>query len=128
MNNPYTLLTNLGVDVSPGTAARELVLGAEAALWTEQVDESSLDGRFWPRAAAMAERLWSNPDEGWQKAEYRMLAHRERLVQRGIQSEALEPQWCYQNEGSCPSQGKLYAIAGTLGLNAQKPSLSVQRS
>lgn len=105
MNNPYTLLTNLGVDVSPGTAARELVLGAEAALWTEQVDESSLDGRFWPRAAAMAERLWSNPDEGWQQAEYRMLAHRERLVQRGIQSEALEPQWCYQNEGSCPSQG-----------------------
>lgn len=105
MNNPYTMLTNLGVDVSPRTAARELVLGAEAALWTEQVDESSLDGRFWPRAAAMAERLWSNPDEDWQQAEYRMLAHRERLVQRGIQSEALEPQWCYQNEGFCPSQG-----------------------
>jgi hexosaminidase len=104
MNNPYTLLTNLGVNVSHGTQARELVLGAEAALWTEQVDESSLDGRFWPRAAAMAERLWTNPDEGWQTAEYRMLAHRERLVQRGIQSEALEPQWCYQNEGSCPSK------------------------
>ncbi|PSN43909.1 Chitooligosaccharidolytic beta-N-acetylglucosaminidase [Blattella germanica] len=97
-NDPYAILTKQGVDVSPGSPARELVLGAEAALWTEQVDESSLDGRFWPRAAAMAERLWSNPEEGWQEAEYRMLAHRERLVQRGIQPEALEPQWCYQNE------------------------------
>lgn len=105
MNNPYTLLTALGVDVSPGTMARQLVLGAEAALWTEQVDDSSLDGRYWPRAAAMAERLWTNPDKGWQEAENRMLAHRERLVQRGIRSEALEPQWCYQNEGSCPFQG-----------------------
>ncbi|XP_069701627.1 chitooligosaccharidolytic beta-N-acetylglucosaminidase isoform X2 [Periplaneta americana] len=101
-NNPYDILTSLGVDVSLGTAARELVLGAEAALWSEQADESSLDGRFWPRAAAMAERLWTNPDEGWQQAEYRLLAHRERLVQRGLQSEALEPQWCYQNEGYCP--------------------------
>lgn len=105
MNNPYTLLTALGVDVSPGKMARGLVLGAEAALWTEQIDESSLDGRYWPRAAALAERLWTNPDEGWREAENRMLAHRERLVQRGIQSEALEPQWCYQNEGSCPLQG-----------------------
>lgn len=105
MNNPYTLLTTLGVNVRLGTTARGLVLGAEAALWTEQVDESSLDGRYWPRAAALAERLWTNPDNGWREAEYRMLAHRERLVQRGIQSEALEPQWCYQNEGSCPQPG-----------------------
>lgn len=104
MNNPYTLLTALGVDVNE--TIRELVLGAEAALWTEQADESSLDGRYWPRAAALAERLWTNPDEGWREAENRMLAHRERLVQRGIQSEALEPQWCYQNEGSCPFPGK----------------------
>lgn len=105
MNQPYTLLTALGVDVSLGTKARELVLGGEAVLWTEEVDENTLDGRYWPRAAALAERLWSDPDKGWQEAEYRMLAHRERLVQRGIQSEALQPQWCYQNEGSCPLQG-----------------------
>ena len=50
----------------------------------------------------MAERLWTNPTESWKEAEYRMLAHRERLVQRGLQPEALEPQWCFQNEGYCP--------------------------
>lgn len=36
------------------------IYGAEAALWTEQVDRWSLDARIWPRASAMAERLWSS--------------------------------------------------------------------
>jgi hexosaminidase len=36
------------------------VYGAEAALWSEQVDEWTLDARLWPRASAMAERLWSS--------------------------------------------------------------------
>lgn len=36
------------------------IYGAEAALWTEQVDEWALDSRLWPRASALAERLWSS--------------------------------------------------------------------
>lgn len=35
------------------------VLGAEAALWTEVIDETMLDARLWPRTAALAERFWS---------------------------------------------------------------------
>uniref|UniRef100_A0A034VP89 Beta-hexosaminidase n=1 Tax=Bactrocera dorsalis TaxID=27457 RepID=A0A034VP89_BACDO len=78
------------------------VLGAEAAIWSEQIDEYTLDYRLWPRSSALAERLWSNPAEGWRNAESRILLHRERLVANGIHAEALQPEWCLQNENECP--------------------------
>jgi hexosaminidase len=78
------------------------VMGAEAALWTEQVDEWALDSKLWPRVSALAERLWTDPEIGWRNAESRMLVNRRRLVENGIQANRLQPEWCLQNEGECP--------------------------
>nr|ACR57832.1 beta-N-acetylglucosaminidase [Xestia c-nigrum] len=90
-------------DNSPAKIAKKhkhLILGGEAALWSEQSDSSTLDNRLWPRAAALAE-LWAEPDHTWHEAEHRMLHIRERLVRMGTQADSLEPEWCYQNEGNC---------------------------
>ncbi|KAG7199186.1 hypothetical protein KM043_018061 [Ampulex compressa] len=80
---------------------KHLIQGGEATLWTEQADGSSVDNRLWPRAAALAERLWAEPTSSWTAAEQRMLRHRERLVARGIPADTLEPMWCLQNQGHC---------------------------
>lgn len=61
----------------------------------------SLDTRTWPRAAAVAERLWSDPETSAVQAESRFYRHRQRLVGKGIGAEAVAPKWCTQNEGQC---------------------------
>ena len=41
------------------TAQQQLILGGEAALWSELVPADILDLKLWPRLYAVAERLWS---------------------------------------------------------------------
>jgi hexosaminidase len=68
------------VDPQGGNAAsltpaqQKLILGGEAAMWTEYMTPEIITGRIWPRAAAVAERLWSPQDVTDTALMYRRLA------------------------------------------------------
>lgn len=102
LNSPYKIYANATSTEKAGKALEEgLILGGEAAMWSEQVDGTSLDSKLFPRASALAERLWSNPSTGWYEAEPRMVQNRQRYVERGVFADRLQPEWCHQNENLC---------------------------
>lgn len=83
------------------------VLGAEAALWGEQVDSVVLVAKTWPRTAALAESLWSgNTDRktGYLRTNLltlRILNFREYLLEQGYSVSPLVPRFCLLNPHAC---------------------------
>jgi hexosaminidase len=59
---PYVTEAMVAADAPPlNDEERTRVVGGEAAIWTELVPDGHLEMHTWPRAAAVAERLWSPP-------------------------------------------------------------------
>ncbi|XP_054612822.1 beta-hexosaminidase subunit beta isoform X2 [Dunckerocampus dactyliophorus] len=80
---------------------KKLVIGGEACLWGEYVDATNLTPRLWPRASAVAERLWSAKTvTDISDAYNRLSVHRCRMVERGIPAEPLFSSYCpYEYKG-----------------------------
>jgi hexosaminidase len=87
-------------------AQKALVQGAIAPLWSEQVDDTVISSKMWPRAAALAELVWSgNRDaEGNKRTTeltQRILNFREYLVASGVGAAPLMPKFCLQHPHEC---------------------------
>lgn len=101
------------VSWGPPQGVASLVIGGEACLWGEMVDGTNLLSVAWPRAAAVAERLWSQGGDGGggdassssslppsslfevdEDTRERMRVHRCRLVARGVPASPVGPFEC----------------------------------
>lgn len=93
---------------------QHLIIGGEAHMWGEQTDVVNLDQMVWPRAAAVAEVLWSGAKnaEGRNRSQIeatpRLSDLRERLVAKGIRAEPVRMPYCeMEDEGGGSPQCQL---------------------
>jgi hexosaminidase len=71
------------------------MLGGEAAMWSEQVDATSFEPRVWPKACAVAERLWSPAaSRDIAEASARLMLQRCRMVGRGVRAGPIWADYC----------------------------------
>ena len=79
------------------------IIGSEVLLWAEENGDSNVMTKIFPRAAALAEGLWSNPQPQsessslWYNADPRMQLWRNKLESRGVSAAVMQPLWCAQN-------------------------------
>ncbi len=95
-------------DFTEGLTAEEekRVIGVTAPLWSEQVDDTVISSKMWPRAAALAELSWSgNKNAAGKKRTTeltaRILNFREYLVANGVEAAPLQPKYCLQHPHHC---------------------------
>ncbi|OQR81875.1 beta-hexosaminidase [Thraustotheca clavata] len=97
----WQVIYDLDITANMTAANAKHVLGSEVAMWSEIADAHVVETKVWPRAAALAERLWTNPKTDWKSAMGRMRIQRDRIADAGIGADAVHPLWCRQNPGKC---------------------------
>jgi len=55
-------MSGAAASLNPEEKSR-IIGGDEACMWSEWVTPENIDSRIWPRNAAIAERLWSSPEQ-----------------------------------------------------------------
>jgi hexosaminidase len=77
-------------------AEKKLVIGGEASMWAERVDDIVFDERVFPRSFGTAERLWSSQNVNIVDdiTEDRMDQHRCNFVRRGVGAGPIRPSYC----------------------------------
>lgn len=100
-NSTSSTPTSTSTSWGPPQGVASLVIGGEACLWGEQIDSTNLLATAWPRAAAVAERLWASTDSLPAAAgvvdddvRERMAVHRCRLVARGVPASPVDTRSC----------------------------------
>ncbi|KAG8180917.1 hypothetical protein JTE90_020144 [Oedothorax gibbosus] len=75
---------------------RDQVIGGEVCMWGEYVDGTNLLPRLWPRASAVAEKLWSPKEltNDTDSAAFRLDEQRCRMLKRGIPAQPILNGFC----------------------------------
>ena len=83
-----------GLKLPRAATAPAALLGGEASSWHEHADATNLQQRVLTRAAAVAERLWSDKASSVDIARQRLASFRCRLLRRGLQAAPVIPDAC----------------------------------
>uniref|UniRef100_A0A7S3ISS2 beta-N-acetylhexosaminidase n=1 Tax=Strombidium inclinatum TaxID=197538 RepID=A0A7S3ISS2_9SPIT len=83
--------------------------GASVQLWSEKINKNTMMAKLFPRALALAERLWSNPTipasndgEEWIPAQMRLrLVNDFNLMNKCLEVAPMQPEFCLKNPAIC---------------------------
>ena len=92
---------------------KERILGGEACMWGELITPELIDSRIWPRAAAIAERLWSGAEVNDVDDMYRRLEIQSRRLEHlGLNHRSFTRLLLERVVGPGQSIGRLTILAG----------------